>query len=153
MNVAIRVDASLKIGIGHLMRCLALTEELIRRGNCCHFISKISNSALHIKIKNSNILFKQLKNDITLSEEIGTLIKYSKKNYIDWIITDHYKIDTNYNWIIKKNGFNVLSIDDSSQIHYFSDIVLNQNIGAKKLEFSSLMMSVSTRIVRQIRLI
>lgn len=133
--MAFRVDASLTIGIGHLMRCLALSEELKRRGNCCHIISKIDNSVFHNKIKNLNL--KQLKTNITVSEEIETLIKYSKKNNIDWIITDHYKIDTPYNRIVKQNGFNLLSIDDNSQIHYYSDIVLNQNFGSEKLEFSS----------------
>ncbi len=43
MKIAFRVDASPEIGIGHLMRCLALSEELIRRGHACVILSKIDN--------------------------------------------------------------------------------------------------------------
>ena len=135
MNVAFRVDASKEIGIGHLMRCLALSEELIKRGNTCYFLSKIENYKLIKKIKKFNINFEEIKENITLKEEIGKLIEFSKNKNIDWIVTDNYQIDSNYTKKIKENGFYVLSIDDISQIHYHSDIVLNQNVGAEKLDF------------------
>jgi spore coat polysaccharide biosynthesis predicted glycosyltransferase SpsG len=38
---------------------------------------------------------------------------------------------------IKNKNLRVLSIDDSAQIHYYSDIIVNQNIGAEKLVYSS----------------
>jgi UDP-2,4-diacetamido-2,4,6-trideoxy-beta-L-altropyranose hydrolase len=53
------------------------------------------------------------------------------------VITDHYQIDASYVKEIKHQGFHVLSIDDTAQMHYYSDIVVNQNIGAEKFTFSA----------------
>ena len=52
-------------------------------------------------------------------------------------ITDYYDITSFYCKKIKEKNFNLLSIDDSAQIHYYSDIVINQNLGSDKLKFSS----------------
>lgn len=137
MNAAFRVDASLKIGLGHLMRCLALSEELTRRGNVCHFLSKIENSELINRIGKFDVNCHKIKPSATLKDDVERLIKFSNENDVKWIITDHYGINAEYIQKIKQNNFNVLSIDDTAQIHYYSDIIVNQNIGAEKLVFSS----------------
>lgn len=136
MNIAFRVDASADIGIGHLMRCLALSEELSKKGHSCFFVSKTDNDELINKIEKNNEFF-QIDSNADLKEDAGTLIKFSNEKNINWIITDHYEIDAEYIKNIKGNDIKVLSIDDTSQIHYFSDVVLNQNIGSEKLQYSS----------------
>ncbi len=119
------------------MRCLALSEELMKRGNVCYFVSKIDEDELITRIQKANIISQKIKNDADLEEDLEVLLEFSDKNHIDWVITDHYDIDSRYTKEIKRKGFNVLSIDDTSQIHYYSDVVLNQNIGAEKLKFSA----------------
>jgi len=136
LNIAFRVDATDTIGIGHFMRCLALSEELNKRGYSCFFVTKINIDFLISKIKKENIFF-QLNPNLNLKEDVKELINYSNKKNIDWIITDHYGLNKEYIAYLKKNNFKVLSIDDISKIHYFSDIVLNQNIESEKLNYSS----------------
>ncbi len=137
MKIVFRVDTTEKIGLGHLMRCLALSEELVRRGNACYFLSKIDNDELKNGIEKFDVNYQQIKYNANLQEDLKFLIDFSKINDIDWIITDHYDTDSQYIREIKQNKFNVLSVDDTAQIHYYSDIVLNQNAGAEKLKFSS----------------
>jgi UDP-2,4-diacetamido-2,4,6-trideoxy-beta-L-altropyranose hydrolase len=130
MNIAFRVDASKDIGIGHLMRCLALSEELKKRGCKCYILSKIDDDIAIKKIKEFQVEFQKIKT-------IDELIIFSKDKEINWIITDCYSLDSDYIKRLKNEKFKVLSIDDKALIHYHSDIVVNQNIGADKLDYSS----------------
>jgi len=136
LNIAFRTDASADIGIGHLIRCLALAEELKNKGHVCFFVTKIQNKELIDRIEQDNIHF-QTDPNATLDEDKQILLKFSNENKIDWIITDHYGINSDYVQKLKENNYNVLSIDDNALIHYYSDIILNQNIGSEKLKYSS----------------
>ncbi len=119
------------------MRCLALSEELIKRKHQVYIFSKIQNQELIKKIKDNNIVIKQINKDLSIDEDLKQLIDYIKKEEIDWVITDHYNINENYIKTIKENNFKVLSVDDTAKMHYYSDVVLNQNIGSEKLSYSS----------------
>ena len=137
MNIAFRVDAASNIGIGHLMRCLALSEELIQRNHVCYFLTKIENDELIDLMKKNSINYQKVNPTATLDEDLDYLINFSNEKDIDWVITDHYDLTTQYIQRIKQNDLKVLSIDDTALIHYYSNIVLNQNIGSDKLRFSA----------------
>jgi UDP-2,4-diacetamido-2,4,6-trideoxy-beta-L-altropyranose hydrolase len=137
MKIAFRVDASPDIGIGHLMRCLALSEELRRRGHECFFLLKVVHPEVLERIKKFGSTSYLLPRTATLQQDLDSVIEYIFNQAIDWVITDHYQIDASYVKEIKHQGFHVLSIDDTAQMHYYSDIVVNQNIGAEKLTFSA----------------
>ncbi len=135
MKIAFRVDASAEIGIGHLMRCLALSQELRRRGHVCSFLLKTASPEVIQRIKKFQWDSYLIPSAATLQQDLDAVIKYAIDHEIDWVITDHYQIDSSYVKEIKYQGFHVMSIDDSAQMHYYSDIVVNQNIGAEKLTF------------------
>ncbi|HVQ01213.1 MAG TPA: UDP-2,4-diacetamido-2,4,6-trideoxy-beta-L-altropyranose hydrolase [Candidatus Thermoplasmatota archaeon] len=137
MKIAFRVDASPDIGIGHLMRCLALSEELRHRGHECSFLLKVVHPEVLERIKKFGCASYLLPRTASLQQDLDSVIEYAFDNTVDWLITDHYNIDASYVKEIKHQGFHVLSIDDTAQMHYFSDIVVNQNIGAEKLAFSA----------------
>jgi len=136
MKIVFRVDATQKTGIGHIMRCLALSEELTRRGHTCIILTKINNRDLLKRIKTFHVDIQRIDTNTSLKKDLEILLKFSKVNKIDWIVTDHYGIDTSYLNELKKQGFHVLSVDDISLMHYPSDIVINQNIDAEHLTFS-----------------
>jgi UDP-2,4-diacetamido-2,4,6-trideoxy-beta-L-altropyranose hydrolase len=137
MKIAFRVDATPDIGIGHLMRCLALSEELRRRGHECFFLLKVVHPEILERIKKFGCTPYLLPRTATLQQDLDSVIEYVFNQSIDWVITDHYQIDASYVKEIKHQGFHVLSIDDNAQMHYYSDILVNQNIGAEKLTFSA----------------
>jgi len=135
LNVIFRVDATKTIGLGHLMRCYALAEELIKKGNNCFFLSNIEDERISETMRTKGIKIVKIETNPRFGKDIIKLLDFSKKNGIDWIITDHYDIDSTYIRELKKHSFKVLSIDDMSQIYYSSDVVVNQNVGSEKLEF------------------
>ena len=137
MKIAFRVDASPDIGIGHLMRCLALSEELLRRGHECFFLLKVVHPEVLERIKKFGCTSYLLPRTASLQQDLDSVIEYVFHQSIDWVVTDHYMIDASYVKEVKHQGFHVLSIDDNARIHYYSDIVVNQNIGAEKLAFSA----------------
>lgn len=137
MNIAFRTDATKNIGMGHLMRCFALSEELVKRKNNCYFLSNIDSEKLCEKIGKSNMGFEKISTSPGSNQDLNCLIKFSKDNDIDWVVTDHYKVNSKYIKEIKDNGFKVLSIDDTAQIYYPSNVVVNQNVGSEKLEFDA----------------
>ena len=137
MNIAFRVDASSDIGIGHLMRCLALSEELVKRKNTCYFLSNIDSEKIFEKIDESKVRIEKISTSPKSNQDLDYLINFSKSNDIEWVVTDHYDVDSDYIKEIKANGFKVLSIDDTSQVYYSSELVVNQNIGSERLEFDA----------------
>jgi len=137
LKFVFRVDASKNIGMGHIMRCIALSEELIKRGHICYFLSKIRDDFLINKIKKMKIEFFYLDNNLTLLDDLKKLINLSKKYYIDWIITDNYWVTSDYLKVIKEKGFNVITIDDLAYTYYYSDLVVNQNINADKFIYKA----------------
>ena len=130
MNILFRVDASKSIGMGHLMRCLALSEEFKKQGYKCYILSEILDDKLIDIIHKFDVDFYKIKSK-------NDVIAFSKEHDIDWIVTDSYNLNEEYIRDLKNEKNKVLSIDDNAIIHYFSDIVLNQNIGSEKLKFSA----------------
>lgn len=137
MNIVFRLDATPEIGMGHLMRCFALSEELTNRKHKCHFLSNVHSDKVCEKIDKSEVIIEKISTSPKSNQDLDYLINFSKINDIDWVVTDHYDINSEYIKKIKANGFKVLSIDDISQIYYACDLVVNQNIGSDRLEFDA----------------
>jgi len=136
-NIIFRCDASPHIGLGHLMRCLSLAEELTRRNNQCYFLSKTTEKTLIQKILKTKSTYLHLALDLNICNDAKKIIELSAEKKINWTVIDHYDIDSDYLKSLKTKKLQILSIDDTAEIYYPSDIVVNQNIGAKKLNFSA----------------
>lgn len=141
--IVFRVDSSEKIGSGHLMRCLALAEELRRFGNKVEFVARKHKANLSQKIIQKG--FKvYLLNKSEAGEKLD-LEKYEKwlgvkqntdadqtiqllrDKEIDWLIVDHYAIDFNWEKALRPYTKKIMVIDDLANRKHDCDILLDQN--------------------------
>lgn len=134
----IRVDANSQIGIGHFMRCFALAQQSRKQGWKVTFISDNESKLLISSIKEEGFQFvfieKSYPNPIDLETTLLTINNSSAIN--NMIVLDGYNFDIDYQKSIKKNGNQLLVIDDTAhQKRYVADIIINQNIIAKELTY------------------
>ena len=154
MKVVFRVDASLQMGIGHVMRCLTLAEMLKEYGANIDFICRKHKGNLIDKIisKGFNVfelelpLENKVDNKLFHSHWLGTTQQQDAKDCIstlqqtkvDWLIVDHYGIDEDWQQDLKKNYKKLMVIDDLADRKYQCDILLDQTFGRQQLDYKAL---------------
>ncbi|MCP4264234.1 MAG: UDP-2,4-diacetamido-2,4,6-trideoxy-beta-L-altropyranose hydrolase [Candidatus Brocadiaceae bacterium] len=129
MNIFFRTDASLQIGIGHMMRCLTLAGELERRGSDISFICREENGSLIELIKEKKFRVCSLSVDtdtVSEKESIQKILRNQPKPP-DWLIIDHYEIDSKWESSIRNLVRKIMVIDDLVDRKHDCDLLLNQN--------------------------
>lgn len=134
MKVAFRVDASTVIGSGHVMRCLTLADALARRGARCRFIGRAHRGNLHSVISSRGFEICSLPADETCStwfgadpEEDARQTAVAVGDAVDWLVVDHYAIDTTWEQRLRPLCRNLMVIDDMADRHHDCDLLLDQN--------------------------
>jgi UDP-2,4-diacetamido-2,4,6-trideoxy-beta-L-altropyranose hydrolase len=148
MKIVFRVDASLKMGIGHFMRCLTLANELNRQKHEIFFICRNLVGNLISKIQYPVMILPANKNfqsdDLYLNwlessqeEDANQTIEVIPKN-TDLLIVDNYAL--NKDWHIKLRAFSkkIMVIDDLADRIFDCDILLNQNLDAHASDYQSI---------------
>ena len=107
VNIAIRVDSSELMGIGHLMRCITLAEKLRQNFFSVLFVCRPNKGNLNKLILGKGFKLIELSQSITkktnvdnYSKWLGTTeeqdaqetLKGINHEKIDWIIVDHYSL-------------------------------------------------------------
>ncbi|MFB4167773.1 UDP-2,4-diacetamido-2,4,6-trideoxy-beta-L-altropyranose hydrolase [Virgibacillus sp. JSM 102003] len=145
MKICFRVDASIEIGTGHVMRCLTLAEFFKRKGHFCVFISRLREGHLNklitakgfeilelqtidrqseiYSIKHSNWLGVTKNSDIVETKNLIT----NRNLQFDWIIIDHYGIDRVWEDEIRECIPKIMVVDDLADREHSCEILLDQN--------------------------
>ena len=160
LKFSFRVDASIKIGSGHLMRCLALASFLRRKGHETFFISRDHNGNMEsylLQRKFKTFLLsseRSIKNDKIGKEAIHPehyhFLEYDWKEdakevnkvlqeiQTDWLIVDHYALDYRWETLVKGNTKKIFVIDDLADRAHISDLLLDQTLGRSKSDYENL---------------
>lgn len=141
-HMVIRADATTKSGIGHLMRCLALAQAWLNRGGKVTFLSCFENASLRHRIISEGfrlILMERMHPDPSdVWQVINFLRTDVEVNDLSWLVLDGYHFDPDYQALVRKDGIRSLVIDDYNHLpRYHADILLNQNLGAEKISYTT----------------
>jgi UDP-2,4-diacetamido-2,4,6-trideoxy-beta-L-altropyranose hydrolase len=138
-TLLIHANAGSKIGIGHVMRCLALAQEWIRCGGQVEFIGCIEDTGLREKIKNSGSILTFLRAETTQEDILDAILKrITSVNQGSWIIIDSYSFSSETQKKLKDKFSRVLLVDDyHHQPEYHATLILNQNCGAQEIPYKA----------------
>jgi len=147
MKVVFRVDASMQIGTGHVMRCLTLAEELQNKAAEIYFICRempghladfIRDKGHHVYLlSNDEINDQQSRQDSDSylswlgvesqqdAIETGEVLKNIED--VDWLVIDHYAIDEQWEAVQRDLVKKILVIDDLANRSHVCDVLLDQN--------------------------
>lgn len=137
MKVLIRCDAHLSIGTGHVMRCLAIAQELADSGHHPYFAFSTVADQIISRLKKEGFDYFVIKAKRGSLADARQTIKLAGQIGAVWVITDGYHFKTDYQWFIKQAGFDLLCVDDVAGCRYVADIILNQNPGFSRSDYSA----------------
>ena len=151
MHVIFRTDASLKIGTGHVMRCITLAKalkensvnvEFICRkhdGNLVNRIRSNGFSVYELDLLEGNVLDKKLSHShwlgVTQQQDVDDCINILKSKKTNWIIIDHYALDEDWQNKLKPFCDKIMVIDDLADRKHQCDILLDQTFARQQEDY------------------
>jgi UDP-2,4-diacetamido-2,4,6-trideoxy-beta-L-altropyranose hydrolase len=154
MRVVFRVDASLQMGTGHVMRCLTLAQVLKENGANVEFICRKHEGNLIDKIRSNGLivhelgLFEETEVDTSLAhshwlgatqqQDADDCIEIFKAEKINWLVVDHYALDDLWQKRLKPYCKKLMVIDDLADRKHQCDILLDQTFGRQQEDYFEL---------------
>jgi UDP-2,4-diacetamido-2,4,6-trideoxy-beta-L-altropyranose hydrolase len=167
MEVAFRVDASLQIGAGHVMRCLTLADALKTRGARCRFISRAHPGHLIELILERGYEVNSLPTSVRQAQEAIEIVAKLENSpqgepthatwlgstwqadaeetaailstcQPDWLVLDHYALDLRWEAALVPHYRKLLVIDDLADRSHCCDMLLDQNLGRQAQDYAAL---------------
>jgi len=138
MNLLVRCDASVAIGTGHAMRCLALAQAWQDAGNKALFVMARQLPSVRERLLSEKMEIVAAETQPGSRDDARWVAELADQRAASWVVVDGYHFDSDYQRELKAAGLKVLFIDDNGHAgHYSSDIVLNQNVHANESLYSN----------------
>ena len=157
MKIAFRVDASLQMGSGHVMRCLTLASALQRRGAECHFICRPHPGNLMQSIAAAGYPVHELAPadgaidppgsvtpahiswlGVSQDEDARQSGEVLQALRPDWLIVDHYGLDAAWQRLLRPYCGRLMVIDDLADRPHVCDLLLDQTFGRDQADYQAL---------------
>jgi len=137
-NLVIRADANTKIGVGHVMRSMALAQAWQDYGGRAVLALSMDTPILEDRFRSEGMDVVNLTAQPGSNDDAIETAILAQNTEAAWVAVDGYHFDSEYQRLIKESGLNLLLIDDIGHAkHYWADIVLNQNIHANEGLYAS----------------
>ncbi len=148
-GVAFRVDVSIEIGTGHVVRCLTLADALFARDFDVTFIMRGGMKALEDLVCARGFRLEILPTSAATDARAHTTgashaqwlpVSWredgrqtrevlSRLGTVDWLVVDHYALDAKWENVQRQVCKHILVIDDLADRRHDCDILVDQNLG------------------------
>ncbi|MCO6055372.1 UDP-2,4-diacetamido-2,4,6-trideoxy-beta-L-altropyranose hydrolase [Pseudomonas sp. MOB-449] len=149
MRVLFRVDASLAMGSGHVMRCLTLARALRERGHYCLFVSREHPGHLNAHVQDQGFELYSLPmgrsqgRDLyhahwlgASQEEDALACRPAIETFQpDWLVVDHYALDARWEKALRPYCRELMVIDDLADRPHLCSLLLDQTFGRKAEDY------------------
>lgn len=154
MKILFRVDASLIIGTGHVMRCLVLAMEMAKTGAKCHFACREhpGNLIEFIRQQGFEVAALPISMDQQITGVEAEVVDLAHEAWLgcdwstdaaqtkvivggmvnDWLVVDHYALDARWESAMRDISKKIMVIDDLADRSHDCDVLLDQNLGKTK---------------------
>lgn len=157
MRIAFRTDASVQIGTGHVMRCLALADALRVRGAECMFICRPHTGHLLdliVQRGHKAVALPMLgagaghgPAEPAYAAWLGTDWQTDAEDTrqvmgleaADWLVVDHYALDLQWEQALRCTYQRLMVIDDLADRPHDCDLLLDQNLGRTAADYTNLL--------------
>ena len=129
ITVGIRCDAGPRTGVGHLVRCVALAEELTARGMTVHFLSDLGG----LEWATGQLTSRGLPWHPAPYDTVG-LIAAAERLGLDAVVLDSYEVPPAHSRALRASGRAVVAIVDGDLRGQEADIYVDQNLDAELLD-------------------
>ena len=138
MNLLFRTDASVAMGTGHAMRCLALAQAWIDSGRRAAFAMAEATPSIQKRLASERCEALAISAKAGDLEDAKQTIALAHQARSEWIVVDGYQFTFEYQSALKAAGYKVLFLDDYGHAsRYSADLVLNQNVCAREALYAS----------------
>ena len=137
-TLILRADASIAMGTGHVMRCLALAQAWQDQAwqdqaGQCIFAMAETTAASQERIRGDRFETLPVAAIPGSLQDAAQVVKLARARNSSWIVLDGYQFDVEYQRRLKAAGLKVLMVDDTGHAGaYVADLVLDQNAHATK---------------------
>lgn len=156
-HVAFRLDASIEIGAGHFMRCLALADALRLHGHYCTFLCRALPIDYARMLAGKGHALCMLDSEATPGADDGAPVlahalwlgtsqaadaadckRIADGRRFDWLVVDHYALDERWERALRPVAARLLAIDDLADRKHDCDVLLDQNVGRCEAHYTAL---------------
>ena len=143
LTVAIRVDASTRIGTGHVIRCLSLAGFLRSEGAEVFFLSRLHEGNLVGLIQENGYEVVALGDGtgasdcgreyeqwlgVSWQEDARDTLKSLASRRVDWLVVDHYGLSDQWEGEVRSGCRALMVIDDLLERRHRCELLVDQNL-------------------------
>jgi UDP-2,4-diacetamido-2,4,6-trideoxy-beta-L-altropyranose hydrolase len=137
-TLVIRADASVAMGTGHVMRCLALAQAWQDLGGAVLFAMVAPFPRIERLLRSHAMRIYTIQASAGGAEDAKEIASVCRREGAQWIVVDGYHFDAEYQQELKNAALKLLLIDDHGLAGpYVADLVLNQNVYASDTSYQN----------------